>query len=141
MANVLFCQPFAKKHMAEVAIASTATNLGAHHAVRAILQPDDSVGNLVVKSWPTAARMKLVVAGVQMQATTSAVVIARCFMVGQRPAARWLGAAFTQHVVRQRRLQLAPLGVACSNSAVLVTRQIAIAIEGLFLLVVGHSLP
>jgi hypothetical protein len=86
--------------VAEVAAAGGATNLGANHSVRAIFNQLDGIASLwLVKTWPTAVRIKLGCALEQLRAATAAREGSDSGFFEQLAGTGALGSTFAKNVI------------------------------------------
>src|SRR5262249_9779109 len=101
------------EHVAEVAAAARAQDLGAAHAVAAVLRVDDILGaDGLEEARPAGARLELRAGGEERQGAAHAGVDAVALVVEEQPAERRLGALAARHLVLLLRELAFPLGVA-----------------------------
>ncbi len=98
------------KQMTEMAAAVGADDLGAVHAMAAIIdQLDGALGRHIIEAWPAAATGKLGAAGKQRRAAGRTSVQASVFIIEQMPGEGLLGGLFAQHLILLRRQLLPPV--------------------------------
>ena len=139
MAKVFVGQMFANKDMAKVAVAGQTANLGPQHAKGAILNAANGVGNLIIESWPATAGVKLLLAGVQVRSTTSAMVITKHIVIHQSAAPRRLCPSLAQNAKLRGRQKCPPSVLAQRHLAVWIARQLFVAMQRAALVCLGHT--
>src|SRR6516225_10658920 len=108
------------EHVAEMAAATAAMHLGAHHAIASIGRAFDRTLDRVVEARPTRAALEFLLRYEQRLAAAGAGERARALLVVERAAAGRFGPVSAQHLVLLAREQTAPLLVRVGDCKPLV---------------------
>src|SRR5262245_41872586 len=108
------------EHVAEMAAATAAMHLGAHHAIASIGRGFDRALDWVVEARPTRAALEFLLRDEQWLAAAGAGECARAFLVVERAAAGSFGPVSAQHLVLLGREQTAPLRIGMGDRKPLV---------------------
>src|SRR6516164_4559003 len=108
------------EHVPEMAAATVAMNLGAHHAVGAVLRGLNRTRDRIVEARPTGSALEFLHRLEQRLAAARTAKRSAALLVVQRAASRPLRPVSAHDVVLLRRKQATPLGIGVSHRKLLV---------------------